>query len=177
MKKLKKVKTPIGELSLIADSFGLCSVVWANEDPGPYPIVQGDEILERASLQLQEYFTGTRLDFDLPLRAEGTAFQLRVWRKLSEIPYATTLSYGELAAQVGDSNKARAVGMANGRNPLPIIVPCHRVIGKDGSLTGFGGGLEIKKFLLDWEQAISTRGLEAAPFRKLESVPNERAVL
>lgn len=101
--------------------------------------------------QLSQYFEGTRREFDLPLRMAGTAFQQRVWRELTEIPYGTTWSYGELAKRIGKPSASRAVGLANGRNPISILVPCHRVIGADGSLTGYGGGLERKRWLLAHE--------------------------
>jgi len=111
-------------------------------------------VLLRAAQQLQAYFAGEAKDFDLPLDAQGTAFQMRVWQALQSIPYGQTRSYAQLAALVGSPKAARAVGLANGRNPLSIIVPCHRVIGADGSLTGYGGGLENKRFLLKLEKAL-----------------------
>ncbi|MEL7087922.1 MAG: methylated-DNA--[protein]-cysteine S-methyltransferase, partial [Planctomycetota bacterium] len=101
--------------------------------------------------QLAEYFDGVRQDFELPLSPQGTAFQLRVWQQLRRIPFGTTLSYGQIARRLDQPTASRAVGLANGNNPLSIVVPCHRVIGADGSLTGFGGGLKIKKHLLDLE--------------------------
>ncbi|MEJ1932857.1 methylated-DNA--[protein]-cysteine S-methyltransferase, partial [Nostoc sp. NIES-2111] len=108
-------------------------------------------VLLDAERQLAEYFGGWRQSFDLPLRAEGTAFQQEVWAALQEIPYGQTMSYGELAQKLGKEKAVRAVGAANGRNPIAIVVPCHRVIGADGSLTGYGGGMERKKFLLELE--------------------------
>jgi methylated-DNA-[protein]-cysteine S-methyltransferase len=111
-------------------------------DGGPLP---------QALRQLEEYFTGKRRDFALPLRLEGTAFQRRVWNVLMEIPYGETWSYGRLARRIDNPNACRAVGLANGRNPLSILVPCHRVIGADGSLTGYGGGVERKRWLLAHE--------------------------
>jgi methylated-DNA-[protein]-cysteine S-methyltransferase len=115
----------------------------------------------RVIVQLQEYFAGTRREFDVPLAPRGTPFQLTVWRALSEIPYGQTCSYGELARRIGPGGGARAVGLANGSNPLPIIVPCHRVIGADGSLTGFGGGLDAKRALLSLEGAACVADLFA----------------
>lgn len=103
--------------------------------------------------QLDEYFAGARRRFELPLAPRGTAFQLQVWRELRKIPYGRTISYATLARRAGNEAACRAVGAANGRNPLPIIVPCHRVVGSDGSLTGFGGGIEAKRFLLELEGA------------------------
>ncbi len=116
--------------------------------------------------QLTAYFAGELTDFDLPLAPRGTDFQLRVWAALRTIPYGQTTSYGELAAQLGNPGASRAVGLANGRNPIAIIVPCHRVIGSDGGLTGYGGGLDRKRWLLDHERAgLRRRGPEdvAAP--------------
>jgi methylated-DNA-[protein]-cysteine S-methyltransferase len=104
--------------------------------------------------QLEEYFSGQRRDFDLELAPQGTEFQLRVWNELTRIPYGTTISYGELARRLGNPDASRAVGTANGANPIPIVVPCHRVIGADGSLTGFGGGLKAKAALLELEGAL-----------------------
>jgi len=115
--------------------------------------------------QLREYFKGGRTEFDLPLQPEGTAFQLKVWRSLQEIPYGKTWSYGELAKRIGNPKASRAVGAANGANPLPIVIPCHRVIGADGTLTGFGGGLPTKKALLDLESAATNGQSTAAHAR------------
>jgi len=102
--------------------------------------------------QLEEYFSGRRHEFDIPLRLDGTPFQVSVWNELRKIPYGTKTSYGEIARRIGNPKAVRAVGLANGRNPIPIIVPCHRVIGSNGTLTGFGGGLENKSLLLDLER-------------------------
>jgi methylated-DNA-[protein]-cysteine S-methyltransferase len=118
---------------------------WAQAD--------GVAVLEQTAAQLQAYFAGELLDFDLPLQLDGTPFQQRVWALLQQIPYGTTASYGELAQQLGSPGASRAVGLANARNPVPIVVPCHRVIGADGTLTGFGGGLACKRWLLDHEMA------------------------
>jgi methylated-DNA-[protein]-cysteine S-methyltransferase len=111
-------------------------------------------VLVRAREQLEEYFAGTRTAFDLPLAADGSAFERRVWDLLRTLPYGTTTSYGVLARRLGDAKATRAVGAANGRNPIPIIVPCHRVVGARGELTGFGGGLERKRWLLEHEGAL-----------------------
>ena len=108
-------------------------------------------VLQEALRQLGEYFDGTRKVFDLPLQPRGTAFQQRVWRALCDIPYGQTRSYTHLAAQIGRPKACRAVGMANHKNPIPILIPCHRVVGADGSLTGYAGGLAMKKALLDLE--------------------------
>ena len=113
-----------------------------------------DPLIARAFRELNEYFAGIRTGFDLPLAPAGTPFQLRVWEALQRIPYGKTASYGEIAAAIGRPNASRAVGMANHRNPIPILIPCHRVIGADGSLTGYGSGLDLKRKLLDLEDGI-----------------------
>jgi methylated-DNA-[protein]-cysteine S-methyltransferase len=115
-------------------------------------------VLARARRQLEEYFAHARTTFDLPLDPVGSAFQLRVWSALRAIPYGTTLSYSDLARRLGDVRATRAVGAANGRNPIPIIVPCHRVVGAHGELTGFGGGIDRKRWLLEHEGALLTLG-------------------
>lgn len=120
-------------------------------EPQEYWIEDPDKF-ESARQQLAEYFAGKRKVFDLELNPKGTDFQKKVWRELVKIPYGRTISYGELAKRIGNPSASRAVGLANGKNPISIIIPCHRVIGKNGSLTGFGGGIEVKRFLLDHEQ-------------------------
>jgi methylated-DNA-[protein]-cysteine S-methyltransferase len=152
------IDSPVGPLLLAADDDGLRLVefespkhpakVGADWQPG------GNAVLAETSRQLGEYFAGTRRDFDLPLAPQGTEFQRSVWWKLAGIPYGETISYAQLASRVGKPSATRAVGAANGRNPLPIVLPCHRVIGADGSLTGFGGGLPTKQFLLALEGAL-----------------------
>ena len=117
----------------------------------------GRGILDQATLQLAEYLQGTRTDFDLPLEPEGTEFQRKVWAELQRISYGTTISYGELARRIGQPTASRAVGLANGRNPIAILIPCHRVIGADGSLTGYASGVERKKWLLNRE-GVESRG-------------------
>jgi len=149
-------KTPVGPLRLVADERGLNTVCFlrgrkkeaVQDDWKEDPAFFVDVIR-----QLQEYFVGALREFEIPLRMEGTEFQKKVWKNLQKIPYGETISYGELAKRIGDPKAVRAVGAANGQNPLPIIVPCHRVIGSNGSLTGFGGGLENKRRLLDLESA------------------------
>ena len=146
--------SPVGQLVLAADAIGLRRVGFERERH-PFPI--GDDWqhapqrLDFARVQLEEYFAGTRRQFELPLHPIGTAFQCAVWIALGKIPYGETISYSELASDIHQPRAVRAVGAANGRNPLPIIVPCHRVIGRDGSLTGFGGGLPVKAKLLALE--------------------------
>jgi methylated-DNA-[protein]-cysteine S-methyltransferase len=148
------IDTPIGPLTLIADDDGLRGVRFATERarlPADEPADADHPVLVETARQLGEYFAGERQEFDLPLRPAGTPFQLAAWRALTTIPYGRTVSYGEQARRLGDAGRARAVGAANGSNPLPIVVPCHRVIGADGSLTGFGGGMERKQLLLGLE--------------------------
>ncbi len=141
----------------MASAQGLRAILWPNDDPRRVPGVADAKkgtspIIEVTIGQLDGYFAGTRHEFDVPLDPEGTEFQQSVWQVLRTIPYGETMSYGEQAIVLGDPNKARAVGTANGRNPLSIVVPCHRVIGANGSLTGFAGGMKAKKFLLDLEK-------------------------
>jgi methylated-DNA-[protein]-cysteine S-methyltransferase len=156
--------SPIGELLLISDGAALTGIYMPPHKGAPE--VAADWTRDPAPLraaveQLEEYFAGERTAFDLPLAPRGTAFQLRVWAALGEIPYGRTESYGRLAARVGNPRAVRAVGLANGRNPLSIVVPCHRVIGANGSLTGYGGGLDRKTQLLALERqhAASTPAL------------------
>lgn len=120
----------------------------------------GDAVLRAACEQLTDYFAGRRQVFDLPLKPLGSEFQVRVWAELSRIPFGETMSYGELATRLGDKGASRAVGLANNRNPIPIIIPCHRVIGADGSMVGFGGGLERKQWLLRHEATLITDRFE-----------------
>ena len=151
------IDTPIGLLTLVATPLALREVRFPNGRPiGPAdgPTEPGQEVLAQAARELAEYFDGSRLDFDVALDPQGSPFQLAAWRGLRAIPYGTTVSYGEQARRLGHAGKARAIGAANGSNPLPVIVPCHRVIGSDGSLTGFGGGLERKAWLLHHERQV-----------------------
>ena len=148
--------SPIGELRLVADVHGLRRVCFEH-DRHPQACDAGGmrdpARLQRARRQLEEYFAGTRRTFDLELHVVGTSFQLQVWKALRGIPYGETLSYAGLAERIGQPSACRAVGAANGRNPLPIIVPCHRVIGSNGTLVGFGGGLDVKRALLALERS------------------------
>jgi methylated-DNA-[protein]-cysteine S-methyltransferase len=156
--------TPVGMLTLVASARGLRAVLWPNERPERVPMDEStgggpaaDQILADAVEQLTEYFAGERQDFELPLDPVGTEFQQQVWMVLRTIPYGRTISYGEQAARLGDKNKSRAVGAANGRNPISIIVPCHRVVGSNGKLTGFAGGLDNKDWLLRHERQDQLR--------------------
>lgn len=153
------LSTPIGELLLMSDGAGLVALQFDDARRGaPTPGGEADPVIVRASAQLREYFAGERRTFDLPLHAAGTPFEQRVWDELRQIPYGETTSYGEIAGRIGEPAAARAVGRANGRNPIPVIVPCHRVVGADGSLTGFGGGLACKRVLLDLERGAPSPG-------------------
>lgn len=150
--------SPVGCLLLAGDPQGLTLVRFPGERGGVRPAAdwrRDDGVFAAAIAQLEEYFAGARREFSLPLQPVGTPFQQVVWSALRTIPYGTTLSYGELARRIGRPPASRAVGAANGANPLPIIVPCHRVIGADRSLTGFGGGLETKRFLLALEAGVA----------------------
>ena len=154
--------SPVGDLLLTDDGQGLTGIRFETESNGLRPEPgweQGGALVREAAAQLEQYFRGQRKVFDLNLRPHGTAFQLRVWHELEQIPYGQTISYGELARRIDRPSAARAVGAANGKNPLPIVVPCHRVIGKNGDLTGFGGGLEIKARLLSLEGCAPSLGL------------------
>ena len=148
------LETPIGELLLAGESNALSMIGFPKgsmrRDPEP-DWIYNEKPLAIARQQLTEYFAGTRRDFDLPLQLNGTDFQVSVLAALQEIPYGETVSYGEIARRIGRPKAVRAVGAANGRNPIPIVVPCHRVIGSSGDLTGFGGGLDTKEALLRLE--------------------------
>jgi methylated-DNA-[protein]-cysteine S-methyltransferase len=148
--------SPVGRLRLIGTADALVAIWFEHGRDAARnaaPLVKGrSAVLGRTRRQLEEYFAGTRRDFDLPLAPRGTEFQQRVWERLRCIAYGTTMTYGALAADLGNVKASRAVGLANGSNPIPIVVPCHRVIGADGSLTGFGGGLAIKSALLALER-------------------------
>lgn len=169
----KTISTTIGELTLVADANGAITGVefgareaaangasaaatdrageTAAGDAPAAPNHDATAALEAAAAQLREYLAGERTDFDLPLRPHGNEFEQAVWAELLRIPYGETTSYGEIARRIGHPGSARAVGRANGRNPIAIVVPCHRVIGSDGSLTGYGGGLDLKRALLTLE--------------------------
>jgi methylated-DNA-[protein]-cysteine S-methyltransferase len=158
-RRYTRLDSPVGELLLVADDAGLCSVSmlpWSDA-PDTADMTRDDDgpVLGEARRQLADYFAGTRTTFDLPLSLHGSAFQRRVWEALTEIPYGETWSYGQLAERLGDPRLTRAVGSANGRNPVAVVVPCHRVIGANGSLVGYAGGLDRKKTLLALEARVS----------------------
>lgn len=142
---------PVGTLSIHATDQGITRIRFLDEVPGP---ITPHPLITRCQAQLAEYFAGTRLHFDLPLAPRGTEFQRAVWAALVTIPYGATEGYAALAERIGRPRAQRAVGAANGRNPLPIVVPCHRVIGSSGQLTGYAGGLARKRWLLDHEAAM-----------------------
>ncbi len=157
----KTTRTPVGELKLIATDHGLAAILWENDKPKRVPLAPLMEdpthpILQQTERELGEYFDGKRTCFSVNLAAVGTEFQKRVWQALSEIPFGETRSYGEIARRIGRPSAVRAVGAANGKNPISIIVPCHRVIGASGKLTGFAGGLGIKEQLLNLESNRET---------------------
>jgi methylated-DNA-[protein]-cysteine S-methyltransferase len=152
--KYTTMDTPIGPLTVAGDERGIRLVQFVNgrrPRTPPEDWTQDKKPFGEVVRQLRLYFAGELTDFDLPLVLDGTEFQLLVWRNLQKIPYGETVSYGQLAKRIGSPDAARAVGLANGSNPIPIIIPCHRVIGSNGDLTGFGGGLPIKKKLLALE--------------------------
>lgn len=141
------LETPIGKITLCADEAGICDLKFGAQSDR----ADASPLLDCARLELEEYFAGRRRAFSVPLSIHGTPFQERVWHALMEIPYGETISYGELARRIGNEKACRAVGMANHANRIPIIIPCHRVVGANGRLTGYAGGLEIKRILLETE--------------------------
>jgi methylated-DNA-[protein]-cysteine S-methyltransferase len=160
-----RIDSPVGELTVVANSSHLLVLTWGDSAGSSKRVSEligqaelcapaDHVILGAASSQLAEYFAGSRREFDLPLMAQGTAFQMAAWEVLQQIPYGETLNYARQAERAGSPKGSRAVGSANGRNPIAIIIPCHRVIGADGSLTGFGGGIDTKRWLLDHEQRV-----------------------
>ncbi|WP_428969194.1 methylated-DNA--[protein]-cysteine S-methyltransferase [Sphingomonas sp. Xoc002] len=156
--------SPVGELTLVASEQGLRAVLWAEERVGRVMLPERRDdpahaVLTQAIRQLSQYFAGERREFDLPLDPVGTAFQKTVWTGLGAIPYGETRSYAALATAIGRPGASRAVGAANGRNPLSIVTPCHRVIGANGTLTGFAGGLAVKQWLLAHERGEPTLAL------------------
>ena len=156
------VESPIDSLLLIGDETGLRELQMEPHEPAA-EAVRDDDALAPVAAQLRDYFAGARTRFELPLSPHGTAFQQKVWLALREIPFGRTTTYGQIAVDLGQPAASRAVGLANGRNPIAVIVPCHRVIGANGTLTGFGGGLPRKRWLLDHERSVlGERGPEPA---------------
>lgn len=163
MKEHFLMESPLGTLTLVHSGGVLSGIYMPDHKRGPKSETLGMRMrsgFEQAVFELQEYFDQKRTAFTLPLAPEGTDFQQRVWKQLGNIPYGETRTYAQLADAIGNRAAIRAVGLANGRNPLSIVVPCHRVIGSDGSLTGYAGGLDRKRFLLDLEGAAPLRQLE-----------------
>jgi methylated-DNA-[protein]-cysteine S-methyltransferase len=155
----KTMTSPVGTLRLVASERGLAAILWQNDDParvrlGALTENAGHPLLQETERQLSAYFAGERRGFSVPLDFRGTEFQKRVWAALLTIPFGETRSYGQIARQIGKPSASRAVGAANGKNPISIIAPCHRVIGANGKLTGFAGGLNAKKHLLDLEAKV-----------------------
>ena len=151
------IDSPVGRLALTSDDTHLKSVAFGDEE-----VEESDtlpEILLRTAVQLKEYFAGTRRAFDLDLDPDGSAFQKKVWKRLLQVPYGTTKSYHDVAIELGSALNTRAVGTANGKNPIPIIVPCHRIIGHDGKLVGYAGGIERKRWLLLHEAEHTRKNL------------------
>lgn len=156
------VGSPVGSLTVVASDAGIRAILWPDDRPERVRLAtvvsttdDVPSILVDAATQLGEYFEGERTDFDLPLDPAGTPFQEQAWTALRSIPFGSTVSYAEQAEQMGDRRKARAVGAANGRNPISIVVPCHRVVGSNGSLTGFAGGIDAKHWLLAHESRVA----------------------
>jgi methylated-DNA-[protein]-cysteine S-methyltransferase len=148
------LETPLGTLQITAEEHGLTTVNYSNDTPTKSPDQSQHPVLTKTVTQLNEYFDHKRENFDIPLVLKGTDFQQKVWKQLQQIPYGQTITYSELAKRLGDPQKARAVAGANGLNPIPIIIPCHRVIGADNKLTGYSGGIARKEFLLKLEGAL-----------------------
>lgn len=154
--KFKTIQTPVGLLKLIASEKGLSAILWENDNPKrvrlePQVLDEKNAILSETEKQLGEFFAGKRIVFDLPLDFKGTVFQKAVWSELLKVPFGQVKTYGDIAKALGNPKAVRAVGAANGKNPISIICPCHRIVGANGSLTGFAGGLEIKATLLQLE--------------------------
>ena len=156
--------SPIGPLTMLGDGerlAGLRMAAQRHAAPPPADAVRDSGPFAAVTAQLEAYFAGERRSFDLPVHLHGTPFQVRVWQALREIPYGTTTTYGALARRLGSAGAVRAVGLANGRNPIAIVVPCHRVVGADGSLTGYAGGLDRKRYLLGLESSELALALDA----------------
>jgi methylated-DNA-[protein]-cysteine S-methyltransferase len=167
----KLMESPFGKLKLVGTDKGLTAILWEKDDPrrvrlGPLKLDPNNKVLKETEKQLKAYFDGKLKKFTVPLKFNGTEFQKQVWAALLTIPFGETRSYGEIARQIGRPEASRAVGAANGRNPISIIVPCHRVIGSGGKLTGFAGGLEAKDHLLRLEGRDPLLGLAGQGARK-----------
>lgn len=157
MNYVDRLASPLGELTVCADEIGITAIAFPGDLPEVMDRSQPNAVVRAAISQLEAYFAGRLKVFDLRLNAAGTAFQRGVWAALQAIPYGATASYGEIAAAIANPRACRAVGLANGRNPIAIVVPCHRIIGSNGALTGYGGGLDRKRWLLAHEQHFARR--------------------
>jgi methylated-DNA-[protein]-cysteine S-methyltransferase len=166
--------TPVGRLTLVAGDAGLRRILWPGEAPPAGAQAGPDPVLDAARAQLDAYFAGERTAFDLALELAGTEFQRRAWVALAAIPYGTTRSYGAQASVLGRPGSARAVGAANARNPLPVVLPCHRLVGADGALTGFAGGLEVKRALLAHEARVGAAGAAGRSHMRTSPAPPPR---
>ena len=159
-----RLQVPFGELTVVASDKGVRYITFENDaHPKSYQNMSviddaSHPVVARTVAQLHEYIKGTRRTFDVPLDLVGTEFQVQAWNALAKVPYGTTASYAQQAASIGRPKATRAIGAANGRNPVVVVLPCHRIVGADGSLTGFGGGLPVKKWLLDHEATVVTNG-------------------
>jgi len=154
--------SPLGDLTIVATDRGLRAILWPDDDPDRLALPESEPdpdlrhpVIAAAVAQLDEYFAGSRTSFDLPLDLRGTDFRVAAWRALAEIPFGSTATYGEQARRLGRPGAARAIGTAIGRNPVPMVLPCHRVVAGDGSLAGFAGGLDAKRWLLQHERALA----------------------
>lgn len=158
----KTMNSPVGKLKLVGSDAGLAAILWENDNPRRVQLTiiredKGHPVLVEVEHQLNEYFAGRLKKFNIPLTFNGTEFQKKIWQALLTIPFGETRSYGDIANQIGNAKAVRAVGAANGKNPISIIAPCHRVIGASGKLTGFAGGLAAKAYLLELENRNSTK--------------------
>ena len=161
MNSYSLINSPIGDIMLVADNSALIGIYFVGCDhipaaSGRWTLDPKHPVLQQAATQLDEYFAGKRTEFSLPLHLAGTEFQEKVWREIARIPYGETISYSDLAKRAGATHAIRAVGTSTGRNPVSIVIPCHRVVGKDGNMRGFAGGLERKRRLLDLEKPHQT---------------------
>lgn len=178
----RSVNSPFGPLTVVGSPAGVRAVLWPGDDPARAGLAgltfspDSSDALDEAAKQLDGYFAGARTTFDLPLDLHGTPFQLEAWQALAEIPYAETRTYAEQAARLGRPKATRAVGTANGRNPLSIILPCHRVVGSDGALRGFAGGLDAKAALLSFERRQRWPGVGPTPVVTLLPSPGPVAL-
>lgn len=169
----KRINSPVGKLTLVAGKDGLAAILWENDRPGRVHLSglvpdEAHPVLIKTERQLEEYFAGKRKSFSVALDMRGTPFQKQVWDALQTIAYGETRSYGQLAMQLGNPRAVRAVGAATGRNPISIVVPCHRVIGASGKLTGFAGGLDTKAHLLRMEERIGLTAVAAGDERPIK---------